>query len=340
MCNAALSRVRRPGWTGLLRAPPQDDHGAELRHDVAGTEPGTAGSRAVLRTVWDDTRSRRRSYRQRRPIQAPDAMQGAQHGEAQPGAGGMSGGHVKHERTCLVCGRTFESVVGRYCSLACRPWNPRGQEPWHAKPRTCPSCQQPAVFGAQAKECRDCRDAALVIARMRPCLTCGVAFTRPGSKRYCSGACMSEMDRRKAKASYVQTPERAYVCVVCGQEFTRSGRHGKPQSCSRRCGNRLPANIEAHRNASARRRAWKRGAGIGDPVRRGDIFERDGWRCQLCGKRLARDERSPHPLSPTIDHIVPLAAGGRHEPANVQAAHFLCNSRKGAKGSGQLRWSA
>ena len=28
------------------------------------------------------------------------------------------------------------------------------------------------------------------------------------------------------------------------------------------------------------------------------------------------------------DHILPLAAGGVHENANVQLAHFICNSRK------------
>jgi 5-methylcytosine-specific restriction endonuclease McrA len=32
-----------------------------------------------------------------------------------------------------------------------------------------------------------------------------------------------------------------------------------------------------------------------------------------------------------MDHIVPFAAGGTHEPANVQLAHRVCNSRKGAR---------
>lgn len=37
----------------------------------------------------------------------------------------------------------------------------------------------------------------------------------------------------------------------------------------------------------------------------------------------------PHPLSPTLDHITPLAEGGEHTPENVQLAHFICNSHKG-----------
>jgi 5-methylcytosine-specific restriction endonuclease McrA len=48
----------------------------------------------------------------------------------------------------------------------------------------------------------------------------------------------------------------------------------------------------------------------------------------LCGEPLAMAEQVPHPLAPTIDHVIPLARGGWHAPDNVQAAHFLCNSRK------------
>lgn len=72
-------------------------------------------------------------------------------------------------------------------------------------------------------------------------------------------------------------------------------------------------------------------------VYRSKIFERDGWRCQLCRKPVRRTAVVPHPLAPTLDHIVPLAAGGLHEPANVQTAHFICNSVRGAGGVAQLR---
>lgn len=44
----------------------------------------------------------------------------------------------------------------------------------------------------------------------------------------------------------------------------------------------------------------------------------------------------PHPKAPTIDHVVPLAEGGHDTRANVQLAHFLCNSIKGRGGSQQL----
>jgi 5-methylcytosine-specific restriction endonuclease McrA len=42
----------------------------------------------------------------------------------------------------------------------------------------------------------------------------------------------------------------------------------------------------------------------------------------------------PHPMAPTIDHIVPLSKGGTHEPINCRTAHFLCNSTKGDRLAG------
>jgi 5-methylcytosine-specific restriction endonuclease McrA len=59
------------------------------------------------------------------------------------------------------------------------------------------------------------------------------------------------------------------------------------------------------------------------------VFERDGWRCQLCGDDINPTLRFPHPLSATIDHILPLTKGGDHSLANVQTAHFRCNCMKG-----------
>jgi 5-methylcytosine-specific restriction endonuclease McrA len=60
------------------------------------------------------------------------------------------------------------------------------------------------------------------------------------------------------------------------------------------------------------------------------IAERDDWCCGICDEPVDRALDVPHPMAPTLDHIVPLAKGGKHIEANVQLAHFICNSRKGA----------
>lgn len=80
----------------------------------------------------------------------------------------------------------------------------------------------------------------------------------------------------------------------------------------------------------------KRGAFV-EAVERRKVYERDGWVCQLCRLPVPRDKRAPHPKAATLDHIIPLAGGGTHAYANVQLAHFLCNSRK-SDGDAQLRW--
>jgi 5-methylcytosine-specific restriction endonuclease McrA len=113
-------------------------------------------------------------------------------------------------------------------------------------------------------------------------------------------------------------------CSLCLTWFV----HDQPQTmtCSPRCYKKL---------AKAKRRALERDAFV-ENVSPRKVFDRDRWKCQLCRKPVKRDAIAPHPRAPVIDHIIPLAAGGTHEPANVQCAHFLCNSIKGARGGGQL----
>lgn len=61
------------------------------------------------------------------------------------------------------------------------------------------------------------------------------------------------------------------------------------------------------------------------------IYERDGWQCQLCGGATSRIYDSFDPLSPTLDHLVPKSLGGTHGPENLQLAHAICNSTRGAR---------
>jgi 5-methylcytosine-specific restriction endonuclease McrA len=67
------------------------------------------------------------------------------------------------------------------------------------------------------------------------------------------------------------------------------------------------------------------------------IFERDGWMCQICGRRINKRLRYPNPLCASIDHIIPLSKGGNDNPINVQASHLRCNLGKHAQNKGQLR---
>ncbi len=54
--------------------------------------------------------------------------------------------------------------------------------------------------------------------------------------------------------------------------------------------------------------------------------------CGICGKPVDFSYRYPHPLSPTVDHIIPVAKGGHPSDIdNLQLAHRTCNRQKADK---------
>jgi 5-methylcytosine-specific restriction protein A len=60
---------------------------------------------------------------------------------------------------------------------------------------------------------------------------------------------------------------------------------------------------------------------------RQEIAERDGYRCQMCGRLTTRYE---------IDHVVPLHLGGRDDSDNKQLLCIPCHELK-SKAEGNAR---
>jgi uncharacterized Zn finger protein (UPF0148 family) len=113
----------------------------------------------------------------------------------------------------------------------------------------------------------------------------------------------------------------AGLCAECGEAFAYCHVGGPiHRFCKPLCGKRHERRQYRGRQRSA----------FVEPVFRRKIFARDGWRCQICGKRVVKSAVVPHPKAATVDHIVPLADGGEHSMANAQTAHFICNSEKSA----------
>lgn len=85
--------------------------------------------------------------------------------------------------------------------------------------------------------------------------------------------------------------------------------------------------------AAYKRRAMERRARVAavtvHRIDRNAIYDRDGGHCRACNIHLDRDNWH-------LDHIVPIALGGPHEWANVQALCPTCNLRKHAKLEGQI----
>lgn len=169
-----------------------------------------------------------------------------------------------------------------------------------------------------------------------PCADCGKLMWRgtgslPEGQARCQpcrkiapGECEAEIRRRAA------VREAGRACAYCGEHYYPS--QIRAIYCSKNCNRRAneKRNIGRRRPGgnNYRQRVTYPDAWI-EHTPRLTVFMRDDWTCQLCGNKVARSEKVPHPQAPTIDHIIPLARGGTHEMANVQTACFICNSRKG-----------
>lgn len=113
------------------------------------------------------------------------------------------------------------------------------------------------------------------------------------------------------------------------EKARRSEAHRKRREAAGREKRAAAGSAQAQENKRAKRRTMKlkrerliRGTRC-ENVKHQEIAERDGWKCAICGGKVTRRNWS-------LDHIVPLSAGGAHSYANCALAHRVCNSRRGA----------
>jgi 5-methylcytosine-specific restriction endonuclease McrA len=119
-------------------------------------------------------------------------------------------------------------------------------------------------------------------------------------------------------------------CVGCGERFEARG-----STTVRHCaGCREERKRAAWAADNHRKRTRSKGLER-DRILPREIFDRDGWRCHLCGRRVNSRLRAPHPGSATLDHITPVSKGGPHTRANVAIAHLSCNSAKRDRSVGE-----
>jgi len=86
--------------------------------------------------------------------------------------------------------------------------------------------------------------------------------------------------------------------------------------------------VEYMEGGGGRRRAERYGVEY-EFVDRAEIFERDGFVCQLCGEDVDPTVKFPDSRAATVDHVVPISLGGAHVAENLACAHFGCNAAKG-----------
>lgn len=268
---------------------------------------------------------------------------------------------------CEHCGATFELQRGnsrRFCydclkpyagasSIVVRCYNVRYQQLLAGK-------VGPRVVPLRAP------------TRKHNCATCGELFrfavgTKSAARSYCHTC------EKQTKLMYkygLRLAGEQRDCRWCLKPFEQNKRH--QLTCSKDCGWRLKhhfitygapdrCNVRlcidcctpfwgapgqrtlcfgcqgARRGVSEARRRLAEAKGDKD-IHWSTVGERDGFACHLCGKRVARkagthDQRQ----GAVVDHLVPLADGGRHTWDNVAVAHWDCNQRRGHTGAAQLR---
>lgn len=261
-------------------------------------------------------------------------------------------------KTCELCGESFEPSANhswqRFCSTKCNSdWTYRNPSKHQYE---CQYCHK--IFTAKhvsrnkycSRECAFAHKAAKPVEPVEPkmvcCKWCNTEFKQKHGKFWCSDECRkaSEAARQRrfdaAKKILVARP-----CKHCRQQFTPEHGNKRRVFCSEVCQRKA-----AHKNRDPKFRGTFNSTGrkklrafYGDsweehyePVSRLRIYERDGWKCQICGRKLKLTKEWAANQA-TVDHIAPLAHGGEHKRTNMQAACMKCNSAKGDTGGGQLR---
>lgn len=178
--------------------------------------------------------------------------------------------------------------------------------------------------------------------RKRNCLTCGAVFfprtgqIAAGIGKYCSQKCnpshrsMNTPEaQEKARSAWKKTFESGSMNLARGERNPRW--KGGPEAAYRRKveDGRLRNQLRAYRAKNPEKvREWesrRQGRKVGR-LPRGTIQKLGSlqrWRCCICRKGIKSKYH--------VDHIVPLARGGKHEPSNLQLLCPSCNVRKSAK---------
>lgn len=265
--------------------------------------------------------------------------------------------------TCAKCDYQFVGTAdNRQCPSCHR----------HTVLSDCPTCTTP-VKSLRSRHRVYCSYVCMAAGYRRihdaNCLQCGTLFRPKGNvykgeyyvQKYCSKDCHSESMRlppkppinplvaleiraiRSIAASVRQAFKRMArsirTCVDCGIQERRLNNEWHTGWRCRACSKAHIASLEStkrnKRAAKARRRAIERGAHADsiDPIA---VFERDKWRCHICGIKTKKALRGTYePLAPELDHIVTLADGGKHSWGNVACACRKCNNAKSSRSFGQ-----
>lgn len=112
-------------------------------------------------------------------------------------------------------------------------------------------------------------------------------------------------------------------CPICGCFF-----YGRGKYCGEKCAKKSTYHYMNMKKEERRLQAWTKES---KTISLFKLYKRDGGKCWLCGKQCDYDAESNSNNYPSIDHVIPIAEGGKDEWSNIRLAHRLCNTLKGAR---------
>ncbi len=234
---------------------------------------------------------------------------------------------------CEICGEEYTGHKRKYCSDECKKEARRiyNRERWRK--------QNPDWNKTITKECEHCNKTYEVQGRYA------------SQSRYCSNECqqayysrqkghkpmeeyLKELEQQKEETARIKEAERkarikTKACTECGETFETI--QPNQLTCSKEC-SRLRKN----------RLSWQRKEERYNDTNLIDrditvkvLYKRDKGICYICGGKCdfgdytqTNGHFTAGPTYPSVDHIIPIARGGKHAWDNVKLAHHKCNSLK------------
>lgn len=185
----------------------------------------------------------------------------------------------------------------------------------------------------------------------KTCKQCGTEFTPTSSRNfYCSTKCLKVGKRERSRSRYaanreeILTRNREYVkankwrvreykrkyyeanmCKILERERKRY-KANRERICEQR---RIwRANNPDKVGAAEARRAQAELEGNATPKLIETKWEAGDKTCIPCGEPIDPTLKAPHNMSRTIEHLTPIARGGRHDLDNIDFAHYGRNAQK------------
>lgn len=235
---------------------------------------------------------------------------------------------------CIECSKQFGGRKKKYCSEECASEAKRRKrrEQWKKqhKPKQdvtikCEWCgKEHTVPARTAHQAKFCSDECRYTFRSRK-----VLGYKPLEERL---AIRREQKIKRQKKLEKERLERMIEkeCVWCGGMFKTT--NAMRLTCSTECSRKRANRIKWERKES---RLSKKNT-IDTDITLPKLYIRDNGICHICNEPCDYNDKQitdeGHFIAgetyPSIDHVIPIAKGGKHSWNNVKLAHHKCNGIK------------